>query len=65
MPTLETSVEANYDNDRGTPDRQKKRLIGARATALLKNYFAEIKFCGKTFFDMLEYSCNPDKTFQN
>ena len=34
MATLETSVEANYDNDRGTPDRQKKRLIGAQATAL-------------------------------
>ena len=34
MATLETSLEANYDR---WTDRQTKRLIGARATALPKN----------------------------
>ena len=34
MATLETSLEANYERQ---ADGQKKRLIGARATALPKN----------------------------
>ena len=45
MATLKTSPEANYDGH-GT-DGQKKRLIGARATALPKKQVLPPNISGK------------------
>ena len=41
MATLETSIEANYDTG------QKKRLLGARATALPKKAYSRLSMITK------------------
>ena len=48
MVTLETSPEANCDRETRQADRQKKTLIGARATVLPKNPCCWIKLVDKT-----------------
>ena len=55
MATLNTFLEANYD--RRTPD--KKRLIGAGATALPKNYLYPQKHVKSKYIFSPNYDHHP------